>query len=173
MHNIPLSDASVGIQGAGNVGLKLSTLLLKEGVKTYISDTDQQKLIIAEEAGCIISDDIFVEEMNVFAPCAVGGILDELNISKLSASFVIGGANNQLLNPSMDTLLKKKNIIYIPDAMINAGGVIGLTKDILNRNEDDVDNELRAIAERVCKLLERSSMLDKSPYELFMSEIIN
>lgn len=173
MHNIPLSEASVGIQGAGNVGFKLSTLLLKEGVKTYISDTDQQKLIIAEEGGCIISKDIFLEKMNVFAPCAVGGILDELNISKLSASFVIGGANNQLLNPSMDTLLRKKNIIYIPDAMINAGGVIGLTKDILNRNEDDVDHELRAIAERVCKLLERSLMLDKSPYELFMSEIIN
>ena len=57
--------------------------------------------------------------------------------------------------------------------MINAGGVIGLTKDILNRNDDDVDNELRAIAERVCKLLERSSMLNKSPYELFMDEIIN
>ena len=173
MHNIPLSTATVGIQGAGNVGLKLSTLLLKEGVKTYISDTDQHKLKNAQEEGCIISDDIFLEEMHVFAPCAVGGILDELNISKLSAAFIIGGANNQLLNPGMDKLLSNKNIIYIPDAMINAGGVIGLTKDILNRNEDEVDHELRAIAKRVCELLKRSSMMNRSPYDIFVSEIIN
>ena len=54
-----------------------------------------------------------------------------------------------------------------------SAGVSFNKKDILNRNEDDVDHELRAIAARVCKLLERSLMLDKSPYELFMSEIIN
>lgn len=171
-HDTSLKNAIIGIQGAGNVGLKLANLLLEQGSSVYISDTNQDKLSRATRLGCINSNDIFSEKIDVFSPCAVGGILNEENISKLKAKFIIGGANNQLLNPKSDLLLHNKNIIYIPDAMINAGGVIGLTKDVLNRNEEDLDQELRSIGTRVESLLRRANELNTTPYQVFIKEVL-
>jgi len=171
-HNTPLKNATIGIQGAGNVGLKLANLLLGQGSCVYISDTNQDKLFEAKKLGCIVSNDIFSEKIDVFSPCAVGGILNEINISKLKAKYVIGGANNQLLTPKSDLLLHNKNIIYVPDAMINAGGVIGLTKDVLNRTEEDLDQELRSIGTRVESLLKRANELNSTPYQVFIKEVL-
>lgn len=173
LFNRSLDKSSIAIQGAGNVGLKLAKLLLDQGSRVIVADTDSNKLVQAQKLGCQVSEDIFLERVDVFSPCAIGGILNKTNISKLVTNFIIGGANNQLLNPEMDKLISAKNIIYIPDAMINAGGVIGLTKDVLKRDEDAIDIELREIAIRVGALLKRSADAGKTPYEIFVSEIIS
>ena len=82
------------------------------------------------------------------SPCAVGGIFTESSIQNLGCKIIAGGANNQLLNSSIDSHLYKKGICYIPDVLINSGGVIGLTKDILKRNDLQIEDDLKLIGKR-------------------------
>ena len=88
------------------------------------------------------------------APCAVGGILDQYSIQSLGSKIIAGGANNQLLTPDIDQKLFDKGIHYIPDVLINSGGVIGLTKDVLKKTDSQIDEDLKLIGKRVLRSIE-------------------
>ena len=118
------------------------------GATIYVQDIDQVKLKQLSATNIHIVENALTQECDLLSPCAVGGIFTESSIQNLGCKIIAGGANNQLLNPSIDSHLYKKGIRYIPDVLINSGGVIGLTKDILKRSELEVEEDLKLIGQR-------------------------
>ena len=144
-----LNGKKIAIQGAGSVGKTLAEHLSNAGARVYISDIDQKKLDAIEDNNIICVDDAFSTDCDVFSPCAVGAIFSQTSISNLNCKIIAGGANNQLLDESVANYLHEQGIIYIPDVLINSGGVIGLTKDIMKRDEVQTELQLRNIGTRV------------------------
>ena len=143
-----IKDSVISLQGAGSVGSQLANLLGEMGATIYIQDIDQDKLKNLSTTSIHIVENALTQECDLLSPCAVGGIFTESSIQNLGCKIIAGGANNQLLTPSIDSDLYKKGIHYIPDVLINSGGVIGLTKDILNRNDLQVEEDLNLIGKR-------------------------
>ena len=143
-----IKDSIISLQGAGSVGSKLAKLLGDMGATIYVQDIDQVKLQQLSTENIHIVEDALTQECDLLSPCAVGGIFTESSIQNLGCKIIAGGANNQLLNPTIDSHLHKKGIRYIPDVLINSGGVIGLTKDILKRNDLQIEDDLKLIGKR-------------------------
>jgi len=143
-----IKDSVISIQGAGSVGSQLAKLLGDMGATIYVQDIDQIKLQHLSTENIHIVENALTQECDLLSPCAVGGIFTESSIKNLGCKIIAGGANNQLLTPSIDSDLYKKGIHYIPDVLINSGGVIGLTKDILNRSDLQIEEDLKLIGKR-------------------------
>lgn len=116
----------VAIQGAGAVGRYLTELLLKDGATVLIADINQENLDKATAMGAqqVSADDIIALDVDVFAPCAMGAILNDITIPTLKASVVAGGANNQIAEHRHGEMLREQGVLYAPDFVINAGGII-------------------------------------------------
>lgn len=122
-----LNGLKVAVQGVGAVGFELCKLLKQDGVELFVTDVDAPRLKEAAQAlgaEIVAPDEIYEQEVEVFAPCAMGGVLNDDTIAKLKAHIVAGASNNQLLKAHHDIQLLDKNILYVPDYVINAGGVI-------------------------------------------------
>ena len=122
-----LAGLHVAIQGAGNVAYYLAKKLHSLGAKLTICDSDNKKAQnIAQEfnAQVIHPDEIYNIPCDVFAPCALGGILNPRTIPLIQAPIIAGAANNQLDSPNSTLLLQQRSILYIPDFAINSGGLI-------------------------------------------------
>ncbi len=123
-----LSSLHVAVQGVGAVGLELCKLLKQDGVKLTVCDIDELSLTKAkEELGQITivpPEEIYAVDAQVFSPCAMGASLNDKTIPQLQAEIIAGAANNQLQKEYHDQMLADQNILYVPDYVINAGGVI-------------------------------------------------
>lgn len=124
-----LEGIKVAIQGLGHVGFELAKLLHQEGVILYVSDINPtlvSRAIETYQAVSVPSETIYTLDVDVFCPCALGGILNDQTIPYLKASIVAGAANNQLLRQSHGDDLRGKGILYAPDYVINAGGLMNV-----------------------------------------------
>jgi leucine dehydrogenase len=123
-----LMGLKVAVQGVGAVGLELCKLLKQDGVELFIADVNAANLERAKAELSSVTivgpDEIYDVETEVFAPCAMGGILNDDTIPRLKTHIIAGAANNQLLKSHHDIQLMDKNILYVPDYVLNAGGVI-------------------------------------------------
>jgi leucine dehydrogenase len=122
-----LSGASVALQGCGHVGYYLAKNLREAGAQLIASDVDEEKLArVVEEFDAVAArpDEIYGVSADIFAPCALGGIINDHTIGQLHARIVAGGANNQLLDERHGEMLAEKDILYAPDYAANAGGMI-------------------------------------------------
>jgi leucine dehydrogenase len=131
--NDSLEDLRVAIQGAGHVGYYLAKYLREEGAKLIITDIDEarEKLVIEEFGAIPVNpDEIYGVEAEIFAPCALGAILNDRTIPQLKVKIVAGGANNQLAEERHGVQLEKNDILYAPDYVINAGGLINVYGEI-------------------------------------------
>ena len=144
-----IQGKKIAIQGAGSVGKKLAEYLAGAGANVFISDIDKLKLEAINDNNITCIDDAFTFDCDLLAPCAVGGIFTKSSIKDLNCKIIAGGANNQLLNTSVADDLHERGILFIPDILINSGGVIGLTKDFLNRDDAKTEEALKEIAYRV------------------------
>jgi leucine dehydrogenase len=125
---------SVAIQGLGSVGHYLATYLIEEGAKVFGTDIDQEAMDRASQAGVEIvpKEEIFDVDCDVFAPCALGAILNDETIPRLRCSIVAGAANNQLAEEKKHAeMLVEREIIYAPDFVINAGGLINVYNELM------------------------------------------
>tara|TARA_Y100000310_G_scaffold321360_1_gene378877 strand:+ start:2731 stop:3846 length:1116 start_codon:yes stop_codon:yes gene_type:complete len=132
---------TVAIQGLGAVGMALAEMLYQKGVRLWVADIDESKTEYASKtfgASVVDTKDIHTVEVDVFAPCALGAILNAETIPELGAQIVCGSANNQLENPATDSKLFRvgsntryvyDRSIYIPDFLANAGGVINCARE--------------------------------------------
>ncbi len=103
------------------------------------------------------AEQILAEDVDVFAPCALGAILNEQSIGKLRARIVAGAANNQLAKDSDGIALQSAGVLYAPDYVINAGGIISVTREYLGGgSEAQVNAEIHGIAERLTDIFERA-----------------
>lgn len=135
-----LSGKKILVQGAGNVGQNLIDLLVKEGAKVAISDIHQDKItaVTSKHGVEVVSpDDVFDYDMDVYSPCALGATINDENLEKLKCSVIAGAANNQLANEQVHgQAVMDKGIIYAPDFLINAGGIINCYSETLGYNRD-------------------------------------
>ena len=129
-----LEGRKVAVQGVGNVGMWLVKYLTDAGAQTVVTDVDDARLEqCADEYGSTVVglDDIYDADVDVFAPCAMGAILNSNTIPRLKAQVVAGGANNQLDDITVHgPMLKERGIVYAPDYVINAGGLINVYSEI-------------------------------------------
>lgn len=148
----------VAIQGTGSVGGGVARLLADEGARLTLADIDAARAAaLAHELGCIAvpADMIMDTECDVFSPCALGAILDDTGITRLRAPIVAGGANNQLARPEHGAQLAGRGILYAPDYVINAGGIIDVTLEYLARRRNEA-----------CPVAEVHTMIDEIPGRL-------
>ncbi|MDP6935317.1 MAG: Glu/Leu/Phe/Val dehydrogenase, partial [Myxococcota bacterium] len=132
--NPSVQGRTVAIQGVGNVGGHLARYLAEGGAKLIFTDISERRLdrLCSEVEGTIIDmDDFYSAECDVLAPCAVGGIINAHTIPRVKAGIIAGGANNQLEDEERDSkLLEEAGIIYAPDYIINAGGLIHVYSEL-------------------------------------------
>lgn len=122
-----LDGVRVAIQGVGSVGFRLGRLLAEKGARLILTDKNEDLLSsTARElsADTVNPDEIAAVDCDIFSPCALGGVVNEATIKHMKAAIVCGAANNQLQSIKDNELLEKKNILYVPDYVANAGGVI-------------------------------------------------
>ncbi len=157
----------IAIQGLGNVGYVLAGLLHKAGAKLIVCDPDEAKVqrCVKEFAATAVSTDaIYDVECDVFSPCGLGGILNENTIPRLRCRVVAGAANNQLADDQQGEILHLKGILYAPDYVINAGGLITVSLGYLKAPADTVRVRTLALGDTLAQLFERSSV-DNCPPE--------
>lgn len=154
-----LEGVTVAVQGLGHVGWHLCRLLTDAGAELIVTDVDASRLEKAKaEFGArpVATTKIYSVQAHIFAPCAIGGILNEDTIPQLQVGIVAGGANNQLAGPEDAKALHDRGILYAPDFIANGGGIINVATEILK------------IADREAYVADKLSALDAT-----MSEVLN
>jgi leucine dehydrogenase len=133
--NDDLAGKTVAIQGCGHVGYFLAGELARVGARLIVADVDParvKRVVDDHHATSVAPEKIHSAEADIFAPCALGGVLNDQTIPQLKATLVAGAANNQLLEPRHGDLLEQRGIVYAPDYAANAGGVInGCCREML------------------------------------------
>ncbi len=156
--NDVLEDKVVLVHGIGQVGEALIENLLNEGAIIKISDINEERLeTVAAKYDVSIyrGDDLYSEPMDIYSPCALGATLNNITIPKLKAEIVAGGANNQLENEERDgKLLLDKGILYAPDFVINAGGLINVYGELENFDRGDIMRKTENIYNTTLQILE-------------------
>ena len=131
-----LTGKTVAIQGLGAVGRRLAERLHEAGAKLYVTTRDKAKIdkAVAElNATAVGPDEIYGVECDVFSPCARGAIINDKTINQFKCKIIAGAANNQLAESRHGDMLHEKGILYVPDYIINSGGVINIIDDISGR----------------------------------------
>lgn len=158
-----LKGVRVVVQGLGAVGSHLVELLVKEQAEIFVFDIkpkDIQKTCTQFPEVQAINDEeeMFSLPCDVFAPCAMGGVINPHTVQKLNCSIIAGGANNQLSDISMGKKLFDKNILYIPDFVINSGGLIYISSYLTPRKSNEwIENKLKEIPRSIAAVCEFSS----------------
>lgn len=140
-----LSGRTVALQGCGNVGYHLASNLHKAGARLTVTDVDSAKVdrIIREfGAAAVQADAIYASEADFFAPCALGGVINDETIPQFKVEIITGGANNQLLEGRHGDELERRGILYAPDYAANAGGIINGCRELLGW---DAETSLRKV----------------------------
>jgi leucine dehydrogenase len=134
----PLAGHHVVIVGLGHVGSELTRRLHDAGVRLTVADVDPTKLALARRLGaeCMAPEDAILAEADVLAPCALGGVLDEGSVPTLQCPVVAGAANNQLADESVADLLDAHGVLWAPDFVANAGGIINISVELENSGYD-------------------------------------
>lgn len=151
-----LKGKTVAIQGCGHVGYYLAGELARAGAQLVVADVDQSKVArVVREFGAtaVAVDEILAAKVDVLAPCALGGIINDETIPLLQAEVIAGGANNQLLEPRHGDALQQRKILYAPDYAANAGGVInGCCREMLGWDEAATNSKIDAIYETILNI---------------------
>jgi leucine dehydrogenase len=152
-----LEGKTVAIQGCGSVGTYLAKELSAAGAKLIVSDIDSAKAArVAQLTGAKIveGDAIFTADAHIFSPCALGGIINDTTIPKLKVEIVAGGANNQLLEERHGDALQAKGILYAPDYVANAGGVINVYGEVVGWDEQHALDKAEEIYDTILKVFD-------------------
>lgn len=128
-----LDGKTVAVQGVGHVGYYLCRYLHEEGARLVVTDVKGEKVkrVVAElEARAVAPEEIYDVEADIFAPCALGAVINDQTIPRLKVEIVAGGANNQLAEERHGDLLEGRGITYAPDYVINGGGMINVSAEL-------------------------------------------
>lgn len=168
----PLAGATVAVQGCGAVGGGLCALLAKAGAGLVISDVSEDRVAqIAATHGARVARPaaIFEEPVDVLAPCALGAVLNADSIARIQASYVVGAANNQLATPDDGERLAARGVLYVPDYVANAGGIISVLEEYRGQSNELVEEKVRVIGPRVRKILQVAEQQGRAPYQVAQS----
>ena len=160
-----LRGRTVLVQGVGAVGRHLARGLADEGARVLVADLDESR---ARETGLEVvpASDVVGTECDVYAPCAMGGTLDEQSIRRLRCRIVAGSANNQLATPEDAARLHEEGILYAPDFVVNAGGVLQLVGTVdRGLGEDELEESYAGIGETLLRVYRDAEAVGGTPAE--------
>lgn len=150
-----LKGKKVAVQGLGNVAYSLCEYLHKEGAVLIVTDINQNAVIRAMNdfgAKAVSPDEIYNQEVDIFSPCALGGIINEETIPKFKGKVIAGSANNQLKESRHGQMIHEAGIIYAPDYVINAGGVINVADELYGYNRERAMKRVETIYDNLSKI---------------------
>ena len=162
-----LAGRRVLVQGVGGVGRPLAARLAEAGAKVLVTDADEARArAVASEVGgeAVPASDAYATECDIFAPCAVGGVMNPATIRQLRCAIVAGSANNQLESDADADRLAARDIVYVPDFIINAGGAVahGIL-EYLDWDASEVEPRVRQIGPTVGEILDEASREGSTP----------
>lgn len=154
-----LDGATCAMQGLGNVGYAIAEFLAKDGVKLIVADIDQAKVerAVAELGATAVSvDEVLLQKCDILAPCGLGGIINEGNVDKIDCSIIAGCANNVLDVPETGDKLHARGILYAPDYVINAGGVIYASLRFHKETVENINKKVVGLYDTLKEMFARS-----------------
>ena len=165
----PMEGLRVAVQGLGNVGFQLARRLAAAGARLVVADLDTAR---AERAAAELRAEpvepaaIYDSDADVFSPNAAGGVLNGQTIPRLRCRAVVGGANEQLAEPGDGDALHSRGILYGPDYVVNAGGLLSLVYDTEHADDDTVTSRVVAIGPRLRAVWDRARMENLAPHRM-------
>ena len=160
-----LEGLSVAVQGVGHVGSYLCKLLAEAGAQIYVADVNRDKLKDVGDTvkvSEVLPRDILFHDVDILVPCALGNVLNSETIPRIRASVIAGAANNQLATELDGQRLAERGILFAPDYVINAGGVISVAREYLGHSsEDEVRSEVNRIPERLNEIFTDADTTDR------------
>ncbi len=151
-----LEDKTVVVQGAGHVGYNVVRYLTEEGARVYVTDIYEDRVKKAADdfgAKPVASDGVFDIACDVFCPCALGAVINDETLPKLKCKVVAGSANNQLKEERHGDALEDMGILYAPDYIINAGGVINVADEFYGYNRERALRKAAGIYDNVLRVI--------------------
>jgi leucine dehydrogenase len=155
-----LARRTVLLQGAGKVATHLASLLAAEGASIKVSDIEDDKvgrIVRQHGATAVAPGAVYGEAADIYAPCALGATLNDATIAALKAQVVCGGANNQLAEPRHAAALAGRGILYVPDYVANAGGVINICREVESWSEARARASAEGIYQTVLRVVQAAS----------------
>ncbi len=168
-----LEGKKVLVQGVGHVGQYLVGHLIEAGAHVIISDINESKVEETQrkhyQVEAVNNDDIYTHDMDIYAPCALGATLNDDTIPLLKCKLIAGAANNQLANENIhDQMLQDRGIVYVPDFMLNAGGLINVAAEVTSYNEQIVTADVEKIYDRTMTIFQNQEDWKTLPQETAM-----
>jgi len=154
-----LEGKTITVQGVGNVAYTLCKHLHEEGAKLIVTDINQdavQRAVNDFGAVAVAPNDIYSQEADIFAPCAMGAIINDETIPQLKVKVVAGSANNQLKEERHGDELEARGIVYAPDFVINSGGVINVADELYGYNNERAMKRVETIYDSITRIFEIS-----------------
>jgi leucine dehydrogenase len=160
----------VAVQGLGSAGSRLCRLLLDAGAELVVADISEHAVASAVDSyGATAVDPaaIHAQAVDIFAPCALGGVVNDATLSEIQARAVCGLANNQLAEPRHGAAMWSRRITYVPDYVVNAGGMIGASGTIFGKHDEDASRrKIEGIYDTILEILRRSDATGRPPFEI-------
>lgn len=167
--NDVLEDKVIFVEGIGNVGEALVENLSNEGAKVYITDINRERLErVSEKYGVSIyeGNDLFAEDMDIYAPCALGATVNDRTIGMFKAKVIAGAANNQLADEQKHGhMLRERGIVYAPDFLINAGGIINVYAELENYGRQEIIRKTENIYNTTLEILTNAEANDITAHQ--------
>ena len=167
--NKPLKNITVAIQGLGHVGFALAQHLHQAGAKLIVCDVDIKKVEQAQalfKAKAVAVEDIYKQSCHVFSPCGLGGVLNEKTLDQLDCQVIAGCANNQLAQENIGEKLHASGRLYVPDYVINSGGLIFASSRYRGLNHQQIQHEVHKLTDTLNKIFVLSKQKNKPCHEI-------
>lgn len=171
--NDSLAGKVIYVQGIGHVGETLVEKLMNEGANVFIVDINRERLeAVSKKYGAKIYEgkNLYEEDMDIYAPCALGATVNDTTINQLKAKVIAGSANNQLADEQKHGgILKEKGIVYAPDFLINAGGIINVYGEIIEYSEGEAMRRTENIYNTTLEILRKAETENITSYQAAFS----
>lgn len=159
-----LKGVKIAIQGLGAVGYDFAKYCAEDGAELIVTDINEEAIERAVKelgAKAVGLDEIYAVDADVYAPCALGATINDETLKQLKVKIIAGSANNQLANPKHDKVVKDMDILYAPDYVINAGGVIHICSEAANFTVEETEKRVRGIYDTLDQLFARAQDEDR------------
>lgn len=164
-----LKGLKVAIQGVGNVGYRLAEHLHEAGAELFVTDIHEeqvQRAVSELGATAVSQNEILSLDVDVIAPCALGAVLNDESIPLIKAKVVAGASNNQLASQRHDLMLRERGILYAPDYVLNAGGIIDIFYERVGHEHTKVRAHIETIADTLIEIFRRADAQDRPTGEI-------
>ena len=160
-----LRDRSIGVIGLGHVGSRVAKLCARAGAKLVVADVDQTKRGLADELGArwLTPERALEASLDVLVPCALGAILDDETVPRLQCQVIAGAANNQLADDAVADLLAARGVLWAPDFVVNAGGLINVAEELHGYDAASVRRRVRGIADTLRTIFHDADAIGATP----------